>query len=210
MASDTRDRLVTVTRDLVHRSTYADVSVEDVCRVAAVNKGSLYHFFPSKHALGMAVLERNWSLMRGLLDEAFDAEAPPLERLDRFLVAYASMMRAMQERFGAVPGCPLGNLAAELSAQDPVMRGRVAEVLTAWTDRVASVVRDAQARGDVDAALDPTAAARSIVAVIQGYGVLAKTEDDPAALEPLRPLVRQLLPAPGRADRASRASRADT
>ena len=58
MPSDTRERLVTITRDLVHGSTYADVSVEDVCKAAGVNKGSLYHFFPSKHALGLAVLER--------------------------------------------------------------------------------------------------------------------------------------------------------
>jgi TetR/AcrR family transcriptional regulator, transcriptional repressor for nem operon len=196
MPADTRERLVTITRDLVHGSTYADVSVEDVCKAAGVNKGSLYHFFGSKHALGLAVLELNWTMMSGLLDEAFEAEAPPLERLDRFLVAYSSMMRTMQDRLGAVPGCPLGNLAAELSAHDPQMRTRVAEVLAAWTDRVASVVRDAQARGDVDPTLDPTTAARSLVACIQGFSVLAKAEGDTAPLEALRPLVRQLLPAP--------------
>lgn len=196
MPADTRERLVTIARDLVHGSTYADVSVEDVCRAAGVNKGSLYHFFGSKHALGLAVLELNWAMMSGLLDEAFDAEAPPLERLDRFLAAYSSMMRTMQGRLGAVPGCPLGNLAAELSAQDPQMRARVAEVLAAWTDRVASVVRDAQARGDVDPALDPVTAARSIVAGIQGFSVLAKAEGDVAALDALKPLLRQLLPAP--------------
>lgn len=196
MPRDTRDRLVSVTRDLVHGSTYADVSVEDVCRAAGVNKGSLYHFFPSKHALGLAVLEHNWTTMRRLLDEAFDADAPPLERLDRFLSAYVAMMRSARERLGVVPGCPIGNLAAELSAHDPAMRARIAEVLAAWTDRVASVVRDAQARGEVDPGLDPTAAARGVVACVQGFGVLAKAEDDLTALDPLRPLVRQLLPAP--------------
>lgn len=196
MARDTRERLVTTARDLVHASSYADVGVEDVCRAAGVNKGSLYHFFPSKQALGLAVLDRNWELMRGLLDEAFDAEAPPLDRLDAFLTAYASMMRTMREHLGATPGCPLGNLAAELSAHEPDMRARIAEVLTAWTDRVASVVRDAQARGDVDPSFDATEAARGVVALVQGYGVLAKADDDPTALDALRPLVRRLLPAP--------------
>jgi TetR/AcrR family transcriptional regulator, transcriptional repressor for nem operon len=196
MPRDTRERLLSVARDLVHGSTYADVGVEDVCKAAGVNKGSLYHFFPSKHALGLAVLELNWTMMRSLLDEAFEADAPPLERLDRFLSAYASMMRAARERLGVVPGCPLGNLAAELSAHDPAMRARIAEVMGAWTDRVTTVVRDAQARGDVDPTLDPTTAARSVVACIQGFSTLAKSEDDLSALEPLRPLVRQLLPAP--------------
>ncbi|GIG39160.1 TetR/AcrR family transcriptional regulator [Cellulomonas phragmiteti] len=194
--TDTRARLVDVTRDLVHAATYADVSVGDVCAAAGVNKGSLYHFFPSKQALGMAVLERNWELVRGLLDEAFDAEAPPLDRLDRFLAAYRAMMRAMRERFGAVPGCPLGNLASEVSAQDPQMRARLAEILAAWTERVALVVRDAQARGDVDPTLDPTAAARGVVACVQGLTVLAKADDDPAVLDTLPLLARRLLPAP--------------
>lgn len=196
MARDTRERIVTTARDLVHAATYADVGVDDVCRAAGVNKGSLYHFFPSKQALGLAVLDRNWELMRGLLDEAFDAEAPPLDRLDAFLTAYASMMRTMRAHLGATPGCPIGNLGAELSAHEPQMRTRIAEILTAWTDRVASVVRDAQARGDVDPALDPTAAAQAVVALVQGYGVLAKAADDPAALDALRPLVRHLLRAP--------------
>lgn len=69
-------------------------------------------------------------------------------------------------------------------------------MLAAWTQRVAAVVREAQARGDVDPALDPTAAARSVVACIQGYSVLAASEDDPHALDALQPLMRQLLPAP--------------
>ena len=188
--------MVTITRDLIHGSTYADVSVEDVCQAAGVNKGSLYHFFPSKHALGLAVLERNWTLMSTLLDEAFDVEAPPLERLDRFLSVYSSMMRTMQGRLGAVPGCPLGNLAAELSAHDAQMRSRLTEVMAAWIDRVASVIRDAHARRDVDPTLDPTTAARSVVACIQGFSVLAKSEGDPVVLDALRPLMRQLLPAP--------------
>ncbi|NKY38062.1 TetR/AcrR family transcriptional regulator [Cellulomonas septica] len=196
MPADTRGRLVTIARDLVHRSTYADVGVEDVCRAAGVNKGSLYHFFPSKRALGLAVLERNWSLMDALLDEAFALEVPPLERLDRFLSAYTSMMRTMEGRLGAVPGCPIGNLAVELSALDPEMRTRIAELMDTWTVRIESLVRDGQARGDIDRDLDPTAAARSVVASIQGFSVLAKSADDADVLDALPPLMRRLLPAP--------------
>ncbi len=196
MARDTRERLLTTARDLVHASTYADVGVDDVCRAARVNKGSLYHFFPSKQALGLAVLDRNWELMRALLDQTLGAQGPPLDRLDAFLAGYASMMRTMREHLGGVPGCPLGNLAAELSAHEPVMRARITEVLAAWTDRIADVVREAQARGDVEPTLDATSAARAVVACIQGYSVLAKAEDDPGALDPLRPLVRTLLLLP--------------
>lgn len=196
MGSDTRERLVATARDLVHAASYADVSVDDVCRAAGVNKGSLYHFFPSKNALGVAVLERNWELMSGLLDDAFAAPVPPLERIDRFVTSFTGMMVAMREHLGATPGCPLGNLAAEFSAQDGEMRGRVRHVMDAYTGHVVGAVTEAQIRGDVRTGLDPRVAARSVVALIQGFAVLAKTEDDPAVLGDLTAAIRLLLPAP--------------
>lgn len=192
----TRDRLVDVTRDLVHAASYADVSVADVCAAAGVNKGSLYHFFPSKQALGVAVVDRNWDLVRGLLDASLDGRGAPLDRLDRFLVAYTAQMRTMRGRLGSVPGCPLGNLASEVSAQDPELREHVAAAMAAWTTRVEFVLREAAARGDLAAGGDPAALARGVIACVQGVTVLAKAADDPALLDDLVPLVRRLLPTP--------------
>ena len=196
MASDTRERVLSTARDMVHASSYADVGVEDVCRTAGVNKGSLYHFFPSKAALGLAVLERDWELMAAVLDEALDREEPPLDRLDRFVSAFTALMSTMGQRLGAVPGCPLGNLAAELPALGETMRERVADVLGRYVDRVAGAVREAQLRGDVDGGLDPHAAARTVVALVQGMAVLAKAHDDVTVLDPLPAAVRRLLPPP--------------
>lgn len=196
MASDTRERVLSTARDMVHGSSYAEVGVEDVCRAAGVNKGSLYHFFPSKAALGVAVLERDWELMAAVLDEALDREEPPLDRLDRFVRAFTAFMATMRERLGAVPGCPIGNLAAELPSLGEDMRTSVADVVARFVDRIAGAVREAQVRGDVDSALDPQAAARTVVALVQGMAVLAKAQDDVAVLDPLPEAVRRLLPPP--------------
>ncbi|MFG1846390.1 TetR/AcrR family transcriptional regulator [Micromonospora carbonacea] len=46
-------------------ASLAEVSIEDVCRAAGVHKGSLY-FFPSKEALGEAVVDRNWDMMHAV------------------------------------------------------------------------------------------------------------------------------------------------
>lgn len=194
MASETRERVLATARDLVHASSYAEVGVEDVCRAAGVNKGSLYHLFASKADLGLAVLERDWDLMAGVLAESLDREEPPLVRLDRFVASFIALMGAMSDRLGAVPGCPIGNLATELPPLGAPLRDGVADVLTRYVARIADTVRDAQARGDVDRGADPTAVARSVVALVQGTATLAKAHDDLTVLEPLPEAVRRLLP----------------
>ena len=193
MATDTRERLVRVARELIHSSTFADVSVEDICAKAGVHRGSLYHFFPSKEALGLAVLEANWATMTALLDEAFSADVAPLERIDRFLQSFGGMLAAARLQIGATPGCPLGNLAAELSAQQGQARTSIAGIFDAWTGRLADTIQEAQLRGDVDHDVAPRDAALRVLAYVQGLALLAKAYDQPDLVEQARAGARLLL-----------------
>ncbi|GAB2508699.1 hypothetical protein [Nocardiopsis aegyptia] len=80
----------------------------------------------------LAVLDANWAMMSTLLDEAFDAEAPPLERIDRFVRGFGGMIALTRERMGSTPDCPVGGLSAELSARGPEMRAHATRILDAW------------------------------------------------------------------------------
>ena len=179
MARDTRERIVTAARDLVHAASLAEVSTDDVCRAAGVHKGSLYHFFPSKEALGVAVLECNWTLMRAMLDEAFTDDVPPLARLDRFVDRFAHRLAVMRETMGTTPGCPLGGLVGELAGHGDEPRAQATRVLHAWTQYFTDAVSEAKGRGDVDSALEAATAARRLLAHLQGLALLAKAYDDP-------------------------------
>ncbi|BCJ46014.1 TetR family transcriptional regulator [Actinoplanes ianthinogenes] len=196
MARDTRERIVAVARDLVHGASLAEVSTEDVCKAAGVHKGSLYHFFPSKEALGGAVLEHNWDMMHAVLEEAFAADVPPLERIDRFVDSFARMLSAMRERFGATPGCPLGGLASEVAGHGEEGRVRAGRVLSGWMGYFAAAVSEARGRGDVPADTDPRAAATRILALTQGLTMLAKAQDDPGLVLLAKADIRLLLRAP--------------
>ena len=46
--ADTQTRILESARELIHSRSYADVGVAAICEHAGVNKGSFYHFFPSK------------------------------------------------------------------------------------------------------------------------------------------------------------------
>jgi TetR/AcrR family transcriptional repressor of nem operon len=195
MARDTRERILAVARDLVHGASLAQVSTEDVCRAAGVHKGSLYHYFSSKEALGGAVLERNWDMMRALLDEAFAGDVPPLDRIDRFVDAFTRMLVLMRERFGVTPGCPLGGLAAEVAAHSEQGRSQAGRILHGWMSYFATAVSEAKGRGDVPADLDPATAATRVLALMQGLALLAETQDSPEVMLTAKAGIRLLLNA---------------
>ena len=194
MARDTRDRIVAVARDLVHGASLAQVSTEDVCRAAGVHKGSLYHFFPSKNALGAAVLDLNWVMMSAVLEEAFADDVAPLARIDRFVDGFGGMLALMREKMGATPGCPLGALAAELAGQGDESRAHVTRVLDAWARYFADAVSEAKGRGEIDAGVDAVAAATRLIAHLQGLALLAHTYDDPQIVLRAKADFRMLLP----------------
>ncbi|MES9859722.1 MAG: TetR/AcrR family transcriptional regulator, partial [Candidatus Thiodiazotropha sp. 4PDIVS1] len=80
---DTRERILATARELFHGRSYADVGIKEICSLANVQKGSFYHFFPSKQDLAMAVIDNmsdDWA--NGFVAEAFDEALAPIERLD--------------------------------------------------------------------------------------------------------------------------------
>ncbi|MEV6600917.1 TetR/AcrR family transcriptional regulator [Actinoplanes sp. NPDC051346] len=200
MANDTRERIVVVARDLVHGASLAQVSTEEVCRAAGIHKGSLYHFFPSKNALGTAVLERNWDMMSAVLQAAFADDVAPLARIDRFVDSFAEMLAALRQRMGATPGCPLGGLAAEMAGHGDDARAQVTRILAGWTRYFTEAIAEAKGRGEIAAAVDPGEASMRLLAHLQGYALMAKAYDDPDVLRQAKTGMRMLLGAEAPAD----------
>ena len=73
---DTRTRLMQTMLGLIWSASYNAVSVEDICKAAGAQKGSFYHFFPSKAALVYEVFKQEWEQCKTDLDEVFSASRP--------------------------------------------------------------------------------------------------------------------------------------
>ena len=54
--TETRERIVEAARQLFFKQGYAATGVAEILKAAEANSGSLYHFFPSKEDLLVAVL----------------------------------------------------------------------------------------------------------------------------------------------------------
>lgn len=149
-------------------------SLDTIVQRAGVTKGALYHHFPDKTTLGYAVLEE---VVR---EPLLGAYLEPLEEIDGDpLTALQEVLRRRADDFlelGVERGCPLNNLAQEMSPLDEGFRARAAAVLEEWTAAFARVLEHAKAYGSVRADVDSGRVASLVVAAVEGSFGMAKAE----------------------------------
>ncbi|AWS44056.1 TetR/AcrR family transcriptional regulator [Streptosporangium sp. 'caverna'] len=181
--SDARDKILTAAQTLIERRGYTALGVAEICTTAGVPKGSFYHFFESKQALALTVINEHWIEQRRQWTELLGGDRPPLRRLRDLFEATETVQRLGQQDNGTVVGCLFGNLALELSNQAEDIRHRLQEIFDAQIDLIEQVVAEARERGDTAPTVDPRAAARSIVAQLEGQVLFAKLLNDPGQIE---------------------------
>jgi TetR/AcrR family transcriptional repressor of nem operon len=103
---ETKEKLLQVGFDLVWDGSYGSVSVDDICKRAGINKGSFYHFFPSKADLVVAAYEEHWKEKRPEFDRIFSPQVPPLERIHNFCEHIYKVQKEKAGQYGHVCGCP--------------------------------------------------------------------------------------------------------
>src|SRR5437870_1286615 len=88
-APSSRTRLIFTAMQLFAQKGYGATSVADVLQAANANSGSLYHFFPGKQDLLLAVLEEyRANLHDMLLRPAWKGIDDPIERIFALLGRY--------------------------------------------------------------------------------------------------------------------------
>ena len=112
----TRERLLQTAFQLFHEQGYHATGVATILREAGVNAGSMYHFFSSKDDLLLKVLEFALDYLEPMvMGPAEAATVDPIERVFVLLNQYREWIGANQCRMG----CPIGNLALEVSDGNP-------------------------------------------------------------------------------------------
>ena len=192
--SDARDKLIASGSELMHERGYTAVGVSEICARAGVQKGSFYHFFPSKVELALAVIDRYAGAGGPALEELRHGDGAPLERLAAHLEGLYLGQMAVRESCGKVLGCPIGNLGLEMSTQEPALRERLRGEFERTIDGFETVLQQAIDDGELPPR-DTRRAARSILALVEGTVMLAKMKDDPEPLRGLRDDVFALIGA---------------
>ncbi|HJP77527.1 MAG TPA: TetR/AcrR family transcriptional regulator [Pseudonocardiaceae bacterium] len=172
----TEDSVVDIATDLFWQHGYGATSMNRLGKSAGVLPGSLHAAFGDKHALFVRALER---YVQGQRDfgAALQDGRPVLPRLREAFDGIASAAGTAHPH-----GCMLGNTATELAHDDPAIAATVRNAFTELETSIATALARAQRDGEVAPAIDPTASARMLVALMQGLHLLARVETDPQRL----------------------------
>ncbi|MDX1569732.1 MAG: TetR/AcrR family transcriptional regulator [Xanthomonadales bacterium] len=172
---DARRRLLEVAAQEMYHVGYQSASLKTITQAAGVSKGCLYHHFENKQALGYAVLDELFAdLVAELWSGVVDAEAP-VEAIIGTLEQTVRELTGESLRFG----CPISNLAQEMSPLDEGFRARVEKVHGDWHRWLVDAFENARRKGQVDAKCDSSALASLVMATAQGAKGLAKSAQDP-------------------------------
>jgi TetR/AcrR family transcriptional repressor of nem operon len=192
--SDARERLMEAANDLIWEYSYGAVTIDAICERAAVKKGSFYYFFNSKSELALAAIGAWWHERRMLIDEMFQPEAPPLERIRRYLDFVTQRQLGAYEKTGQVLGCPLFTLGSEISTQDERIRALLHGILETAAGYFEQAIREAQAAGEIEGD-DAARRARLLWAFYEGTLTRARIENNPELLRSMTSDALELIRA---------------
>ena len=177
----TQDRLIESTQELLWERGYVGTSPKAIQQRAGVGQGSMYHHFAGKPDLAAAALRRSADQMRAVAEEQLAGPGTAYQRIEAYLLREREVLR----------GCRIGRMAQDPEViADPQLRAPVEETFDWLRGRIAEVIAEGRAAGELLPGADPADTAAAVVAVVQGGYVLARAAD---SVEPFRQAVRGAL-----------------
>ncbi len=155
---------------------YQAGSLNRIVAEAGTTKGALFHHFASKQELGYAVVDD----IVGPLVSARWLD-PLVNSSDPLTDLQAAFRRWVEDDIATgfwLQGCPLNNVAQEMSPLDPGLQQRIGRLYETWRARCAEVLTQGMERRTVRRSVDPGRAAAFVVASQMGiWGVGKGTRD---------------------------------
>lgn len=168
-ATDTRERILGRMFQDIHKNGFQGLRADRVIADLGITKGALYHYFPSKDAIGLAVIDE-------LIEPSYlqffrsleNANEHPLDLLQQHLQWLAE--KATPEEIHL--GCPLNNLVQEMSPINESFRLRLKVVMDGMINYTIKALERGIRNGQVKVGTDCAAVAGFMIAGMEGaYGV---------------------------------------
>lgn len=167
----TRRQILDAAFQEIYRHGYQGMRLDDVIAATGLTKGALYHHFPNKQALGYAVVDE---IIRGFVHQFWlqplAESAEPLEQIVGFVGNLDSVLGGQIVTLG----CPMNNLAQEMSPLDEGFRTRLDSVYQEWQGGIRDALERAQRAGRIRAHIDCDHAATFVLAALSGCIGVAK------------------------------------
>ncbi len=187
----TREILIDAAAGLAQIKGFDRTSVQDIMRVSGIGKGSFYHYFESKDALGIAVLERDRVEFMRTIDECFQHK----DALDS-LYSFFDAALSKHSKTGFTGGCIWGNTALEMSDNNPLFADFVRNVFEEWIYKVEDVINRGQQQESIRSDVPAHSLAQHIVMAIEGGIMLSRLRKNETPLKECLELMKIFIRPP--------------
>ncbi|WP_445163802.1 TetR family transcriptional regulator [Mycobacterium sp. Dal123C01] len=157
-ADATRRQILRAASHQFARRAYHDVGLDDILADAELTKGAMYFHFKSKHALAVAIIDKQTAAGSNAVQDLKKRGLSGLETLIDFSYLIA------------VGDIQTDAVRAGLNLIESVGRtqGLQERLLGSWAEALAGVVEQAIAEGDIDKRCDPLDVGRMLVSLHMG------------------------------------------
>ncbi len=168
----TREKLLNAAFCEIHRHGFQAASIANILHDTGLTKGALYHHFPTKHDLGLAVVDEIIrERLEGLIFRRIRESREPVAALLQVI----SDIGANRDPAFVELGCPLNNLMQEMSPLDESFKLRLSGILGTFGRVVEDALIRGQEGGVLRADVDCRATALFIVSAWEGCIGVAKS-----------------------------------
>lgn len=174
-----RARVLDTAFTLFQSQGYNATGIQEVAAAAGVTGGALHHHFPTKKALGMAVIRER---VAAAVEETWIEPVRRARTARDGILAVFNRLAEELDRNGAVRGCPVNNLTLELAFADPDFRSELRALFDDWRSAIADKISTANEESAANLAT-------MVIASYSGAMAIAKVEQRG---EPLRLCAREL------------------
>jgi len=167
----TRQRILDAAFMEIYRNGFQGMRLDDVLVVTGLTKGALYHHFPNKRALGYAVVDEViLPTIEAMWLQPVKNAADPLQGLITVIEQLPDNKPPEVIQYG----CPVNNLAQEMSPLDEGFRQRLDYIFRLWHDVTEQALERARQQGRIRDDVNCDETATFILAAVEGCIGIAK------------------------------------
>ena len=187
-----RNRILDAAMTCFQRDGYHGTNMRDVMSAADTTSGALHHHFPTKKDLGLAVIAERAA---HAVEETWVRPVLAARSAVDGVTAVFSSTAAELERKQRVDGCPVNNLAIELSLVDNDFRLSISGLFERWRCAIADKAKTDLKEGAY-LAVGANDFALLAVAQFSGAMAMAKASQSPRPLKDSARLLNELSRRP--------------
>jgi AcrR family transcriptional regulator len=163
LAERRRRQIIEAAVSCFRRRGFHQTTMAEICAAANISAGALYHYFGSKAEIIGAIVEEE----REASNAAFLRTTEEKGLIEGLCSGCAEFFRKLTE---GGDGALFADIVAE-SIRDDVISKQLLASDERGVALMASAVKAAQARGEIDPTLDPESAAHTLACAVEGIGL---------------------------------------